>query len=88
MILDQHGKPLSDPSTQEKCDHGVTFDAEEARKLLEDWQPDSPVAFIMGQPGAREVRKRFPRLEGNCPKGCGYSGIAYASAEHYAAGDW
>jgi hypothetical protein len=71
-----------------KCDHGVTFDLEAARKLLEDWEPDSPAAFIMGPPGAREVRKRWPRLDGTCPKGCGYHGIAYASFEHYTYGDW
>ena len=35
-----------------------------------------------------EVRRKFPRLDGRCPIGCGYSGIAYASVEHYIAGDW
>lgn len=35
-----------------------------------------------------EVRRRWPRLNGPCPKGCGYVGIAYASPEHYIAGDW
>lgn len=35
-----------------------------------------------------EVRKRWPRLSGACPKGCGYSGIYYASFEHYMMGDW
>ena len=35
-----------------------------------------------------EVRKRWPRLHGNCPKGCGFVGIYYASAMHYIAGDW
>ncbi|MGK3981250.1 hypothetical protein WMF38_57165 [Sorangium sp. So ce118] len=38
--------------------------------------------------GANEVRRRWPRLFGECPKGCGYRGIAYASGEHYVAGDW
>lgn len=37
---------------------------------------------------AAEVRKRWPRGWGPCPKGCGWDGIAYASAEHYIAGDW
>ena len=37
---------------------------------------------------ARQVRHAFPRLNGACPKGCGYVGIAYASAEHYIYGDW
>lgn len=35
-----------------------------------------------------EVRKRWPRGWGPCPKGCGYNGIAYASFEHYICGDW
>lgn len=37
---------------------------------------------------AHEVRARYPRLFGECPRGCGYSGIAYASKEHYVWGDW
>ena len=37
---------------------------------------------------AYEIRKRWPRLMGQCPKGCGYVGIAYASYLHYLAGDW
>lgn len=37
---------------------------------------------------ASEVRKRWPRHWGACPLGCGYVGIAYASWEHYGAGDW
>lgn len=37
---------------------------------------------------ASEVKKRWPRLSGACPKGCGYSGIYYASYEHYVMGDW
>ena len=37
---------------------------------------------------AYEVRKKFPRMWGPCPKGCGFNGIAYASPEHYIAGDW
>lgn len=35
-----------------------------------------------------EVRRRWPRLFGKCPKGCGFEGIAYASLEHYVIGDW
>lgn len=37
---------------------------------------------------SQEVRKRWPRLMGSCPKGCGYNGIAYASTMHYTSGDW
>ena len=33
-----------------------------------------------------EVRAHFPRFFGNCM--CGYSGIKYASYEHYLCGDW
>ena len=35
-----------------------------------------------------EVRTRWPRLFGRCPLGCGYSGVYYASTEHYISGDW
>ena len=34
-----------------------------------------------------EVQKKFPRLDGRCEI-CGYEGLAYASVEHYYAGDW
>lgn len=34
-----------------------------------------------------EVRRRWPRFAGICSK-CGYSGIYYASYEHYLCGDW
>ena len=37
---------------------------------------------------ADEVREKYPRLFGTCPKGCGYVGIAYASFAHYVYGDW
>lgn len=59
---------------QEHCDHGVVFDEEEFKK----------------NPGmsASEVKKRWPRGWGPCPKGCGFNGIAYASFLHYIAGDW
>lgn len=35
-----------------------------------------------------EIRKRWPRGWGPCPKGCGWDGIAYASTAHYVYGDW
>lgn len=37
---------------------------------------------------AHEVKRRWPRGFGPCPKGCGFHGIAYASYEHYICGDW
>lgn len=49
---------------------------------------DEAVALRMR---AREVRERFPRLSGPCPKGCGIDGTVYASAAHYVFGggsDW
>lgn len=73
---------------EESCDHGVVFDEEQARALLRDWKPADAAAFIMGPTGAAEVRRRWPRLMGDCPKGCGFHGIAYASYFHYIAGDW
>ena len=59
---------------QVKCDHGVIFDEDEYKK-----NPNMP---------AHEVRKRWPRGWGPCPKGCGFEGIAYGSWLHYIAGDW
>lgn len=67
------GVRLSHPELMktDKCDHGVSFNEEEARDL-----------------NSYEIRKRWPRLYGTCPKGCGYKGIAYASMSHYLYGDW
>lgn len=77
---------------QNNCDHGVIFDEATAKKLLEeipqDGSLDPIVAFIVGPPAHSEIRKRWPRLVGLCPKGCGYFGIAYASYSHYIYGDW
>lgn len=56
------------------CDHGVVFGEEEYKK-----HPNMTSA---------EVKKRWPRGWGLCPKGCGYEGIACASFLHYIAGDW
>lgn len=64
---------LVKPPKPEECDHGVTFDQKEAEdKKMDEF----------------EVRKRWPRLNGKCPKGCGYHGIAYASMSHFVYGDW
>jgi hypothetical protein len=54
------------------CDHGVTFDEEDAKKIGD----------------SHEIRKKYPRGYGLCPKGCGYNGIAYASYMHYIMGDY
>lgn len=75
-----------------QCDHGVTFDEIAAKKLMAS-TPDDPnldpaVAFVMGSPAHSQIRKLWPRLNGTCPKGCGYHGIAYASYAHYIYGDW
>lgn len=35
-----------------------------------------------------EVRHKFPRLDGKCPKDCGFEGIGYASMAHFIYGDW
>ena len=35
-----------------------------------------------------EVRQRWPRLDGPCPKGCGFSGRKYANPDHFVAGGW
>ncbi len=54
------------------CDHGIVFDEEAAKTIS----------------CANEVKRRFPRLFGLCPLGCGYDGIYYASYAHYILGDW
>lgn len=56
-----------------ECDHGITFDAAKAASY---------------RLTASEVRKRWPRLDGECPKGCGYCGIYYAGNAHYRGGNW
>jgi hypothetical protein len=73
---------------KDECDHGVTFDLEEAKKILAGWEPTNGAEFISGNPASVQIRKRWPRLAGVCPKGCGYAGISYASYEHYIYGDW
>jgi len=76
---------------QSRCDHGLSFDLEAAKKLLEAPAPssgDPALDFVMGHPAHDEIKRRWPRLGGLCPKGCGYNGIAYASYEHYIYGDW
>jgi hypothetical protein len=55
------------------CDHGVSFDEKKAKEQYMT---------------SEEVRKRWPRLFGKCPKGCGFEGIGYASYAHYIYGDW
>lgn len=72
-----------------KCTHGVKFDPVEAQLMLEAHPAeDSAAGFVMGSPAASVIRKKWPRLMGKCPLGCGYVGIAYASYEHYIMGDW
>jgi hypothetical protein len=83
---------ISELPEHKDCDHGVIFDEAAAKKLLEetpeDESLDPAVSFIMGSPAHDEIRKRWPRLSGPCPKGCGYNGIAYASYSHFLYGDW
>ena len=72
-ILKKAVKKALNVKAQEKCDHGLRFDKAEI-----DYEETS----------LEDVRKKFPRLFGLCPKGCGYNGIAYASLEHKIYGDW
>lgn len=74
-MSDNKLKNLSAKSASEKhCDHGVSFDEDAFRQ-----RPDMSTT---------EVRKRWPRLFGACPKGCGFDGIGYASKLHFVVGDW
>jgi hypothetical protein len=60
---------------------------DEQRQLTCDHGITFDAKAARGLPAA-EVRRRWPRLDGRCPKGCGYVGIAYVSREHYYCGDW
>lgn len=61
---------MSEGGKMSACDHGIVFDVAAA----------STETLTQEQ-----VRKRWPRLDGKCPKGCGLQGIAYAGAAHYFA---
>lgn len=76
-----------------KCDHGVTFDEDLCYQAHRAFRAAiavcTPEEQAKGEAAfTREVRHRWPRLDGPCPKGCGYCGIAYASTAHYIMGDW
>ena len=43
---------------------------------------------VAAAPMTAEVRAKYPRLDGLCPKGCGFHGIAYKSTVHFVYGDW
>ena len=55
------------------CDHGLYFDRVYADRL--------------GLSASR-IRELYPRLDGMCPQGCGFRGIAYLTLDHYVYGDW
>ena len=61
-----------EPDSLPECDHGLVFD----EKAWKD-ENCSP----------KEVRRRWPRLNGPCPH-CSFQGIAYVNFLHYLAGDW
>jgi hypothetical protein len=81
-------KQLPPPS----CDHGVSFNEDEWREasiqLAHRAFPSETERQLAIIRFGGAVRKRWPRLDGDCPKACGYHGIAYASKMHYVAGDW
>lgn len=56
----------------ELCDHGVRVEF------------DAETAKDMT---ADEVQARYPRAHVNCAL-CGFTGVIYASEQHYYAGDW
>lgn len=74
MILDSNGKPIPLSPADEAAQQAC----------------DHGVTFDEAGLGlsSATVRRQWPRLNGACPKGCGFSGIAYASPGHYIAGDW
>lgn len=87
--------PVANEVNAEECKHVralPTFDLEAAKALKENCKhppnPD-PIDGPFGICGDcnREIRKRWPRFDGECPD-CGKHLIAYASSEHYIFGDW
>lgn len=81
--------------SESRCTHGVTFDEEEAKRILETKPTpssgDPALDFVMGPVNATsEIRKRWPRgwFTKEKPCACGFVGIAYASSAHYIYGDW
>ena len=88
MPADELEKDWADVLPPGPCNHGITFDLKEAQRVLAEWEPKTGAEFIAGNPASTEIRRRWPRLSGVCPKGCGYNGIYYASSDHYVAGDW
>ena len=66
----------------------VGYLAEEARLECSHWRC-TPTFDPVAARGLDEVevRRRWPRFEGVCEE-CGSMVISYASAEHFAAGDW
>ena len=61
------------------------------KKQLEKQNCDHGLSFdidIAEKLTTKEIREVFPRLNGLCPKGCGFNGIAYASKAHFVYGDW
>lgn len=74
----------------EKCPHTSvmpTFDEEEAKKVLGEWEAKSALEFVTGNPASQEIRRRWPRFHGTCPD-CKGKLVLYASWAHYAMGDW
>lgn len=69
----EHVKEFAPTGKTDECDHGVHFNAEIASAYEMTFE---------------EIRRHYPRLDGECPKGCGFCGIAYASQAHYVYGDW
>jgi hypothetical protein len=68
-------------------------DLDERMKEAAKDQPDCDHGVVFDEEAAKkmtaiEIKRIYPRLCGECPKGCGYNGIAYASAMHYYSGDW
>jgi hypothetical protein len=73
------------------CNHGVTFDERQWEEAYRRFKADTrgmTDQVLLNAVFTHEVRRRWPRLDGKCPKGCGYEGICYASTAHYVAGDW
>lgn len=78
-----------DQSTGATCDHDVVFDRIECENLSKEHKlTRSESLEVHNTILVQMIRERWPRLDGQCPLGCGFHGIAYASVLHYVCGDW
>lgn len=75
---------MSGPYRIMECTHGIVFDVDGAKAVFDKMTAEGKSAIQI----TIEIRRNWPRLDGDCPKGCGFRGIFYTSTAHYHWGDW